>query len=300
MNNLPIAVTNYQRAIDKFIADQDCNDCSKDTYRKGLKNFFKHCTENLVQEITQRTVLDYKMRMKAEYSTYTINLYLQCVKKFFKWTEANKLHKDVAKGIKRVRVPKGFSKDALTREQAQKLILSIASPRDRSMTLLMISTGLRCIEITRANIEDMRNVGNDTILMVQGKGQTEKNDFVKLPSEIVEEIQAYITTRAVRIGDPLFASESRNNLGGRMASGTISWIVKGYLRGIDIDDPRLTAHSLRHTCATFALLEGESLQSVQDLLRHATLAMVLIYAHNINRMKARTSEQVVRHLFNNK
>ena len=299
MNNLPIAVTNYQPIIDKFIADQDCNDCSKDTYRKGLKNFFKHCTDSLVQEITPRIVLNYKQQMKTGYSVYTINLYLQCVKKFFKWCEANKIHKDVAKGIKRARVPKGFSKDALTREQAQKLILSIASPRDRAMTLLMISTGLRCIEIVRANIEDMRNVGSDTILMVQGKGHESKDDFVKLPSEIVEEIQAYIATRTVKIGDPLFASESRNNMGGRMASGTISWIIKTALRSIGVDDPRLTAHSLRHTCATFALLEKATLQEVKDLLRHATLAMVMIYAHNINKMKSRTSEQVVRHLLNN-
>ncbi len=299
MNNLPIAVTNYQPIIDKFIDDQDCNDCSKDTYRKGLKNFFKYCTDSLVQEITPRVVLNYKQQMKAEYSVYTINLYLQCVKKFFKWAAAAGISPDVAKGIKRVRVPKGFSKDALTKEQAQKLVLSIENLRDRAMTLLMISTGLRCIEITRANIEDMRNVGNDTILMVQGKGHTSKDDFVKLPSEIVEEIQVYIATRTVKVGDPIFSSESRNNMGGRMASGTISWIVKKYLRGIDIDDPRLTAHSLRHTCATFALLEKATLQEVQDLLRHATLAMVMIYAHNINKMKSRTSEQVVRHLLNN-
>ena len=301
MNNLPIAVTNYQPIIDKFINDQDCNDCSKDTYRKGLKAFFTWCNDSQVQTITPRTILDYKQKMKTEQkSAYTINLYLQCVKKFFKWTEANGLHKNVAKSIKRVKVPKGFSKDALTREQAQKLVLSVENPRDRAMTLLMISTGLRCVEVVRANIEDMRNVGNDTILMVQGKGHTSKDDFVKVPSEVVEEIQAYIATRTVKAGDPLFASESRNNMGGRMATGTISWIVKTALRGIGIDDPRLTAHSLRHTCATFALLEKATLQEVKDLLRHATLAMVMIYAHNINKMKSRTSEQVVRHLLNNK
>lgn len=294
---LPVKTTDYKPFIEQFIKDQDVTEGSKETYRKVIKQFFTWCNETAVQDITPRTVLDYKQKMQMENkSPYTCNLYLQVVKKFFSWAESNKIHENVAKNIKRVKIPKGFSKEALTKNQAQKLVLSIENPRNRAMILLMIATGLRTVEIARTNIEDMRNVGENTILMIQGKGHTSKDDFVKVPFEVVEEIQTYLAVRKAKIGDPLFASESNNNRGGRMVTGSISRIVKTCLRGVDIDDPRITAHSLRHTCITFALLAGETRQAVQHLARHETAAMVDIYAHNINKMESRTAEKVVEYL----
>lgn len=297
MENLPAVTTDYTPFIDRFIDDQDVIQNSKKTYKKDLRLFFTWCNETAVQGITHRTILDYKQKMKAEKkSAYTINLYLQVIKKFFSWAESNKIHKNVAKNIKRVRIPKGFSKEALTREQAQKLILSIENPRNRAMVLLMTVTGLRCIEVTRANVEDLQNIGEHTILRVQGKGCSSKDNFVKVPFEVVEEIQSYLAIRKVKIGDPLFTSESKNNTGGRMATGSISWLIKTALRNIGIDDPRISAHSLRHTSITFALLAGATLQEAQCLARHASITMVLIYSHNIDKLKNRAAEQGYKYL----
>ncbi len=297
MNNLPVLVTNYSPIIDQFLLEHDVCENSKKSYRKSLNQFFKWVSNSSIQELTAQTILDFKNHTKNKgLSAFTTNAYLQAVKALFKWAEIKGLHKNIAEGIKLEKTTKGFHKDALTKEQAQRLILSIENQRNRAMTLLMISTGLRCIEITRSNVEDMRNAGESTILMVQGKGHTDKDDFVKVPAEVVEEIQAYVATRTVKDGDPLFASESKNNMGGRMNTGSISWIVKTALRNIGINDSRITAHSLRHTTATFSLLSGATLQETQSLMRHSSLSMVLIYSHNIDKLKSRTSEKIVEYM----
>lgn len=295
MNNLPVLSHDYRPVIDRFLLEHDVCENSKKAYRKSLNQFFRWLPA--AAELTTQIILDFKnYTISKGLSAFTTNAYLQSIKALFKWAEIKGLHKNITKGIKLLKTGKGFHKDALTREQAQRLILSIENQRNRAMLLLMVSTGLRTIEVTRANVEDMRNSGESTILMVHGKGKTSKDDFVKVPAGVVEEIQAYVSTRTVKNGDPLFASESKNNMGNRMNTGSISWIVKTALRNIGIDDPRISAHSLRHTCATFALLEKATLQEVQDLLRHSSLAMVLIYSHNINRLAARTSENVLRHM----
>ena len=41
----------------------------------------------------------------------------------------------------------------------------------------------------------------------------------------------------------------------------------------------LTFHALRHTFASWAVMRGVSLKELQELLRHATLAMTMRYAH---------------------
>lgn len=48
------------------------------------------------------------------------------------------------------------------------------------MLSLMPTTGLRTIEMARANMEDLRIVGDCTVLYVQGKGCAEKAEYVKI------------------------------------------------------------------------------------------------------------------------
>ncbi|MBQ3456960.1 MAG: tyrosine-type recombinase/integrase, partial [Synergistaceae bacterium] len=48
----------------------------------------------------------------------------------------------------------------------------------------------------------------------------------------------------------------------------------------------LTAHSLRHSAITIALMGGMSLQDTQSFARHQNLSTTLIYAHDVNRLKS--------------
>jgi site-specific recombinase XerD len=61
-------------------------------------------------------------------------------------------------------------------------------------------------------------------------------------------------------------------------------VVKSRFRAVGVDDPRLSAHSLRHFAASNALKNGASLMAVQAMLRHSSITTTQIYLHGIDRM----------------
>ena len=85
---------------------------------------------------------------------------------------------------------------------------------------------------------------------------------------------------------PLFASIGNRNAGGRMTTRTISRMAKEAMAACGISSAKLTAHSLRHTAVTFALLGGATVQEAQAMARHASISTTMIYAHNLDRLNA--------------
>jgi integrase len=216
---------------------------------------------------------------------FSINLYITTLRGFFAWAEEEKIHPDVARRVKGEKIAKGFKKEPLTRDQAIELVNSTESKRDKALVFLMIATGLRTIEVTGANVGDLKPHQGETVLYIQGKGHSEKDDFVVVKASVLRELQEYLVERRAKPEEPLFTSEARNHKGERIHPGSVSRIVKGALRGILIDDPRITAHSLRHSMVTFAGLGGASMESRQAGARHEQQATTALYDHSRNDLK---------------
>jgi len=146
----------------------------------------------------------------------------------------------------------------------------------------MLRTGLRTIEIVRADVGDITFKGERRVLLVWGKGHTEKDDFVVLTEKAYEPIRAYLATRkGVKAGEPLFTSTSRQNRGERLTTRTISFLCKEGLKAIGLDGKEYTAHSLRHTTAVSMLKHGSGITDVQEVLRHTSPATSQIYTESV-------------------
>ena len=102
---------------------------------------------------------------------------------------------------------------------------------------------------------------------------------------------------AVEDDSPLFASLSRRNFGGRMSTRSISRICKNAMIKAGFNSRRLTAHSLRHTSITLALLAGMSLQDVSQFARHSNISVTMIYSHDIDRLKSRCEMAISEAIF---
>ena len=240
---------------------------------------------------TRADILLYKDHLKNQgLSPFTISGYMTAVRKFFEWAEGEGHYLNIAKGIKGAKKPKGFRKDPLTVSQIKDLLNSIdretiQGKRDFALLNLLIRTGLRTIEVIRADIGDIRQEGGEAVLWIQGKGRDIKDEFVLLTGETLKPIRAYLSIRGeVSGGSPLFVSDSHRNTGGRLTTRSIRRIVKARLRDIGINDGRLTAHSLRHTAITLSLIGGATIQEAQVLGRHSSLDTTMIYAHNLDRV----------------
>lgn len=274
-----------------------------ETYNKAVRQFIIYLKENGITQPTREDIITYKEYIASAHKPTTAQSYLMAVKQFFKWTQQEGLYPNVADKVKAVKLDKGHKKDYLTSGQVKGLLTeasgaSLAAKRDFAILALMITSGLRTIEVARANIEDMRTVADFTALYIQGKGHTEKTDYVKLTQPVENAIRDYLKARGKTSATaPLFSSISNRDKGQRMTTRSISRIVKDHLIGAGLDSDRLTAHSLRHTAATLNLLNGGSIEETQQLLRHTSINTTLIYSHALERAKNNSEQRISAAIF---
>jgi len=289
----------YERWI-KYI---DATPKTVSTYQRALKQFFLYLQAEGVSNPTRETVVAYKEELSKEHKPATINLYLQSIRLFFRWTSQVGAYPNIAEHVKGAKLAAGFKKDNLTSSQAKKLIQNIdttteAGKRDYAVITLMTITGLRTIEVVRADVGDLRTVGDFTALYIQGKGHTDKDAYVKIPAPVEDAIRAYLSCRGkVEDNEPLFASVAHRNAGERMTTRSISRLVKDNLIDAGFNSDRLTAHSLRHTAATLNLLNGGTPEETMQLLRHANLNTTLIYSHALERAKNNSEDRIAGAIF---
>ena len=275
--------------FNQFVIFIDATPNTIRTYRGSLKQWFIYLRQNQIIQPTAETVRQYRdhLQVTGKKAT-TVKNYIIAVKRFFAWTEEAGLYPNIAKFIKSGHLSKSFKKDYLTGSQARQILnhvdrSTLKGKRDYAMLVTMLTMGLRTIEVTRANIEDIRTKGNTTVLFVQGKGHEEKDDLIRMPQHVESAIRDYLSVRRANdLSEPLFTSTSNHNANGRMTTRSIRRIVKTAFISAGYDSPRLTAHSTRHTAATLSLLNGATLQQTQELLRHRNIGTTEIYAHNID------------------
>ena len=276
-----------------YLSELDASPKTAETYQRALRQYAAWLDSEGVGplEATRETIISYRSNLEAVKKAATVNCYLTAVRSFYRWLEARRVYPNVAAGVKGGRMNARSAKDALTREQAARLLSEhgegLAGLRDDAMVNLMLRRGLRTVEVSRANVGDIRQVNGKAVLYVQGKGFADKSDFVVLGEECLAPIYAYLDARGKAADDePLFASVGNRNAGGRMSPRSVSRIAKRRLESCGISSAKLTAHSLRHTAVTFALLGGATVQEAQAMARHASISTTMIYAHNLDRMKA--------------
>lgn len=286
---LVLKQSNLEDLFKQFIIFIDASPNTIRTYRGSLKQWFIYLRQNQIVQPTAETVRQYRDYLQENgKKPTTVKNYIIAVKRFFSWIEEAGLYPNVAKHIKSGHISKNFKKDYLTGSQARQILngidrSTVKGKRDYAMLVTMLTMGLRTIEVTRANIEDIRTKGNTTVLFVQGKGHEEKDDLIRMPQHVESAIRDYLSVRKANdLSEPLFVSTSNHNSNGRMTTRSIRRIVKTAFIAAGFDSPRLTAHSTRHTAATLSLLNGATLQQTQELLRHRNIGTTEIYAHNID------------------
>lgn len=274
-----------------FLSFLDVKEKTVDTYRKALKRLFHYFMENRITRPIRSDLIAFREELKATCKASTVKTYLTATRLFFRWLEQEGIYKNIADKIKGAKVEHGHKKDALTVDQVKDVIDTFkesddsTAKRDYAIFVLMVTCGLRTIEVVRADIEDLRTLGNKTVLYVQGKGKDEKSEYVIITREVEKAIRSYLATRKDATNKaPLFSSTSNNSKGKRLSTRTVSGLVKDSLVKTGLNSSRLTAHSLRHTAVTLSLLGGSTLQEARQFARHSNIATTEIYAHNLERI----------------
>ena len=287
----------------RFISYLDASEKTVQTYSRAIRQFARYISERGINQPTREDVLAFREDLKEGHKPSTIQNYIIALRLFFQWTEQERLYPNIAQHIKGAKLNKEHKKDYLTSSQVKAVLNGIdretpQGRRDYAIFALMVTGGLRDIEVHRSNLEDLRTLGDSTVLYLQGKGRSERTEYVKVPAEVEKAIRASLADRDRLSGeDPLFISMSNNSKGERISTRSISGIIKTSLVNAGYNSDRLTAHSLRHTAVTLSLIGGNSLQEVQQFARHSNIATTQIYAHNLDRAKNKCESTIASAIF---
>lgn len=288
----------------RFVAYLDAAPKTVQTYERAIRQFGRYLAINGIQRPQRDDIIAFREELKASgHKPATVQAYITATRLFFQWTAQEGLYPDVAQHIKGARLDKAHKKDYLTSGQVKEILGSfprdtLQGARDYAILALMVTGGLRTIEVVRADIGDLRTAGDSTVLYLQGKGREEKTEFVKVSAPVERAIRAYLKERKETApAAPLFASLSNNSTGERMTTRSISGIVKKRLKGAGYDSDRLTAHSLRHTAVTLSLLAGKDVTEVQQFARHSNISTTMIYSHHLDKAKNSCGEAITDAIF---
>lgn len=265
-------------------------------------------------------------RIRITCKPSTVKLYLQSVKQFFRWTAAAGLYNNIADNIHAPKVSTAHKKDSFTPEDIQTLEAYMAASallraqkaaaaekdtagrkaraeeqekRLRAMFLLAVTAGLRCCEISRANLKDLQQRNGRSYLYIYGKGHSEADQIKPIAAEVKNALSEYLACRTGSTAGtaPIFTATGNRSRGKRLAPTTISTILKQSFVAAGYDSERLTAHSLRHTAGQNVLeITGNNIYLTQQYLRHANPATTEIYlSGNVIEADADIAERLYKH-----
>lgn len=293
------------KLVYKYLRFVDVQEQSAETYVKAIRQLSIYLNDNGITAPVREDLLKFREFLKETgHKNTTIQTYIVAIRLFFKWLAQEGLYLNIADNIKAPKVSREHKKDYLTANQIKGILKSIDTStlqgkRDYALISLLVTCGLRTIEVVRANIEDLQALGDNTVLYIQGKGREDKAEYVKVPLQVEKAIREYLKVRCkATSNEPLFTSLSNNSKDKRMTTRAIRGIIKDIFKKNGYDNERITTHSLRHTAVTLSLLSGKDITEVQEFARHKNIATTMIYNHALDKAKNSCSNAISNAIFN--
>lgn len=222
----------------------------------------------------------YRRSMQPAPATYYRRFAL--LRRFYRWLSARACVPDPFAELEPPPKPRQEA-DWLTSEEFARVLRAAASPprrragmieRDRLVLLTLVATGLRRSELIALDWGDLDLDGPGPSLLVRaGKGGRPRRQPLA-PGLAAQLRRARATAPAREATAPVFCGLA----GGRLQPTILAGIVHRSAHRAGIDK-HVTAHTLRHTAATWLRQQSGDARLVAEYLGHADLSTVSRYAH---------------------
>ena len=292
-----ILVQNVKGLIElenKFSKYVDVKEKTIETYKSALGFFNRFIVEQNIKNPTRENIIQYREYLKKNYAASTTQTCMIALRQFFKWLQYEGIYKNITENVKGINISNHHKKKSLSISQTKELLGIIDNIRDKALLALLITTGLRTIEVNRARVEDLKIINGEVLLFIQGKGKDEKDDYVKIDGYVFELLSKYLKNRTA---GPLFVCESTNSYGASLSTRSIRGIFKKWARRIGLDDKMYSCHSTRHTFINTALELGMPIQDVCQQARHSSINTTMIYVDELNKMNSTIEHDIAKRIF---
>lgn len=249
-------------------------------YRYAIIRFLNRYDEKTnISKLTTDDIIKYfkKDFIDKGLSAATYNVNLAAVRFFYLICFERSISKVLLPNSKlRKRFPK-----IVTKELFLKIINNEDNLEHKCWLLLSFCCGLRISEVATIKIEDIYS--KEHKLRVLGKGNKER--FTILPDIVIKFLRLfYQKKRYTHKKGYLFIGQNINN---HICERTIGNYFSSLKKEYNLP-PEITEHSLRHSFATYFLMNGGDLLVLKSMMGHKSLNSTSIYVHlsqNFNNIK---------------
>src|SRR6266508_4372663 len=259
------------------------SDHSSVGYRVAIDDLLEWSEANGRNVLEETAIVDYlrsyQQRAGPAQATY-YRLFL-LLRKFLRWVSQREGGRDPFVDLDPPPKPRQ-ERDWLTPEEFRRLLDAAGRPernlpglaeRDQLALLALVTTGLRRSELCSLEWRDLDLDGRERSMLVRrGKGGKPRRQPV--PAGLARELQSLRDGRRPQPNDPVFCGLA----GGRLQETILADIIRRAAKRAGIEK-HVTAHTLRHTAATWLRQELGDTRLVAEYLGHSDLSTVARYAH---------------------
>lgn len=252
-------------------------------YQRDLQSLQRYCEEHSKRSAEQLVEADIRTWVSQLHrrglAGSSIQRSLSAVRSFFNYLGREQGRpRNPAASVQAPRQPRKLPK-TLDADQVNKYLSfdedSIIARRDRAITELFYSSGLRLAELVAVDINDIDQ--HSKLLTVTGKGN--KTRTVPVGSMALQAIERWLEVRPDSAADEdsavaLFTSSRGQRISVRNIQARLK--VQGRKSGMH---QNVHPHMLRHSFASHMLESSGDLRAVQELLGHANISTTQVYTH---------------------
>lgn len=250
-------------------------------YRNDLEQFANHMgidSELDLLDVNHRTLRSWIQEMhEMDLTNKSINRKLSTLRSLFKWLQKEgKLELNPCTKIKGPKVEKRlphFAKESQLEfaKENEEQATRFEGIRDQLLFEMLYQTGIRLSELI-----ELKEQGVEAS-QIKVLGKRNKERIIPITKDLSKRIANYrVAKKSEGLESPYFFLLKTGN---KLYPKLVYRKINNYL-GEVTDLERRSPHVLRHTFATHLLNNGAGLETLKELLGHASLAATQVYTHN--------------------
>lgn len=242
-----------------------------DNYKSHIKRLLNYYNENVeINKLSDEEIVEYvkKNYLELNRCAETLNVGVCAIKYFYSVCFNRTINNNLLPSTKIIkRMPTIISKEIFLKIFNEEQYLKY-----KCWLILAFCCGLRVNEIANLRIENI--YPNEHKIKVLGKGNKER--YTILPDVVTKFLRLYCKEQKItnKNGYLFISNDKLEKINSKSIINYFSTIKKAYNL-----DKNITFHSLRHSFATYYLMNGGNIITLKSMLGHAHLDTTNRYLH---------------------
>jgi len=290
-----------------YLAQKNLSQSTLKSYAFAFKHFINYLKDNNIEYAKTADVIAYREHRRGlGDSSYWLYIQICALKGLYRFLQSNQARLnlaieyayDILTPVKNERITPNIKKPVLTISQAKQLLLRskenrkyIWDYRDHAIIYLMLTSGLKPVEIVNAKLEDYETVNERSLLYIRKNGKRVNDEFVHLSKGAKAALDDYLSRRKDSF-NYLFVHHKNMTEDGRLCRLFFIDMFRRVLKKSGLEGSGITPHCLRHTAAIMNLERGASPEQTKAFLRHSSLDSTLVYVNYLKSLKDNANERI--------